>query len=70
MEKIIMYSTGCPKCKVLEAKLNKTEASYTICTDTKIMTEKGINHLPALEYNGKIYGFSDAVKLINGGEFN
>lgn len=67
---IIMYSTGCPKCKVLETKLNQKNISFTECRDIEIMRNKGIDKLPVLEVNGNLYGFKDAVELINRGEIN
>lgn len=60
-----MYSTHCPQCKVLEMKLNKANIEYTICDDTDKMTEIGLKAAPALEVNGEILGFADAVKWVN-----
>jgi hypothetical protein len=34
------------------------------------MQSKGIEKLPVLEVNGNLYGFKDAVELINRGEIN
>lgn len=62
---IILYSTGCPKCKVLKAKLDKKNVKYDICEDTDIMLNKNIANLPALEVNDEIYDFAKAVKWAN-----
>ena len=63
--KIIFYTTGCPKCEVLKKKLSSKNLSYEICEDTNIMLEKGLSSAPALEVNGKIYNFKEAIKFIN-----
>lgn len=62
---MIFYTTHCPKCKVLEIKMKQKGISYTENEDVQYMLSKGIQSAPAIEYNGKIYLFSDAVKLIN-----
>ena len=67
---MILYSTGCPKCQVLIKKLDKANISYEICTDQKIMQEKKLLSVPALEINNAIYNFKEAVDLINRGELN
>ena len=30
---VVLYSTGCPKCKVLEKKLNADKIEYSISDD-------------------------------------
>ena len=67
---ITMYSTGCPKCKILETKLNQKNINFTECRDVETMRNKGIDKLPVLEVNGNLYNFKDAVELINRGEIN
>lgn len=62
---LIMYTTGCPKCKVLASKLNAKGVKYETCTDTSIMESKGIETLPVLSVDGELLEFSDAVKWVN-----
>jgi glutaredoxin len=62
---LIMYTTGCPKCKVLASKLNAKGVEYETCTDTSVMESKGIETLPVLSVDGKLLEFSDAVKWVN-----
>lgn len=45
---IILYSTHCPKCTVLEKKLIKANLNFTVCDDEKIMEEHGFTSLPML----------------------
>ena len=58
---IVLYSTGCPKCKVLEAKLNAKGIQYSTVTDVDLMIAKGLNLMPVLEVNGQLLDFALAV---------
>ncbi len=61
-----LYSTNCPKCKVLETKMQKKNIEYTTCTDMDEMLAHGIKSAPALELdNNQILNFSDAVRWVN-----
>ena len=63
---ITLYSTGCPKCKVLETKLNNKNIEFNVNTDVDEMLQQGIKGAPALKLNdGKIMNFTDAVKWVN-----
>lgn len=63
---IKLYSTNCPKCKVLESKLQKKNIEYSTCTDMDEMLSHGIKSAPALELEDKtILNFSDAVRWVN-----
>lgn len=61
---IILYSTGCPKCNVLEAKLNSKSIKYEVCRDIEAMQSKGMMTAPNLEVDGKLMGFGDAIKWV------
>lgn len=63
---IKLYHTNCPKCKVLEAKLNQKKIKYEEITDTELMMTKGFMEVPKLELNdGTILSFNDAIKWVN-----
>lgn len=62
---VVLYSTGCPKCKVLKAKLDSKEISYDIISDTSVMINKGIETVPVLEVDGNVMDFKTAVDWIN-----
>lgn len=62
---IILYSTHCPKCKILEKKLDNAKIQYEICDDRELMAEKGFDFMPVLEVDGQTMGFSEAVKWVN-----
>lgn len=62
----ILYSTGCPKCKVLIKKLESAKIEYTIIDDRQAMIDKGFATVPMLEVNnGTIMDFKSAVDWIN-----
>ena len=61
---IKIYSTGCPKCKVLIKKLNEKNIKYEECNDKEIMKAKGIQFLPVLEINGDLLDFKQATEWI------
>ena len=63
---VVFYSTHCPKCKVLEAKLKQKGIVYEEINDTTIMQEKGFEFMPVLEVNNKVYSFKEAVDWIGG----
>ena len=48
-DKIVLYTIGCPNCKVLERKLNSKNVPYETVTDVEIMRNKGIQSAPVLE---------------------
>lgn len=58
---IILYSTNCPKCKVIETKLNQLGIQYNINTDLNIMKQKGLSSAPYLELeDGTLLNFMEA----------
>lgn len=64
---ITLYTVDCPKCKVLEKKLNNANISFEVCKDTKLMAERNISKLPMLEVDGEMLTFKEAVDMINKG---
>lgn len=64
MEKVILYSTHCPRCKVIEIKLKQKHIDYEECNDVKVMKEKGFEMAPQLEVDGVVMDFKVAMKWI------
>lgn len=63
---ITLYSTNCPKCKVLETKLKNKNIEYTTCTDVDEMKAHGIKAAPTLQLeDNTILNFTDAVRWVN-----
>ena len=65
MANIILYTTHCPKCNVLESKLNSKNIAHSVFDDTQSMIEMGIKQSPVLSIDGIYYDFVDAVKWVN-----
>lgn len=63
--KVILYTTHCPKCMVLEKKLKSKNIEYTENTDTDLMISKGFLSTPILEVDGNIMDFKAANTWIN-----
>lgn len=63
--KVILYTTHCPKCKVLTAKLKAKGVDYEEVTDVDVMRDKGFMSAPMLEVDGKIMTFVEAIKWVN-----
>lgn len=61
---VILFSTGCPKCKVLTSKLKQKNISYIENNDVELMQEKGFVTVPKLEVDGVVYDFKEAVEWI------
>jgi glutaredoxin len=68
--KVILYSTGCPKCKILTQKLNNKNIKYDVVDDVDIMLSKGFETVPMLEVDGNVLDFMNANKWINEREGN
>ncbi|MBQ6359568.1 MAG: hypothetical protein IJJ25_00260 [Lachnospiraceae bacterium] len=62
---IVLYSTGCPKCNVLETKLNNKNIKFDVVTDEEVMQNKGFMSLPMLEVNGEELDFMQALRWTN-----
>ncbi len=61
----ILYSTDCPKCKILEGVLKNKGVEYEVVKDQDLMIEKGFMSAPMFEMDGKIMSFSEAIKFFN-----
>ena len=63
---IILYTTDCPKCIILEQKLEEKNIEYIKFTDVKEMVKKGFRSAPILEVDGKVMTFLEAINWIKG----
>lgn len=63
---IILYSTNCPKCVVLEKKLQAKNIPYVKNQNVKEMSLLGVKTVPMLKVgDGPLLDFTEAVKQIN-----
>lgn len=61
---VVLYSTHCPKCKILETKLKQKNIPYEEVNDVDVMLSKGFSTAPMLEVDNVVYGFKDAADWI------
>lgn len=61
---ITLYSTGCPKCQVLEKRLKKNNLDFTISDDVDFLIEKGFQSAPILGVGTLLFDFNSAMKLL------
>lgn len=62
---ITLYSTGCPKCKVLKKKLEEKGIKYTENNSVDEMLSLGISQVPVLSVNNELLDFSTANNWVN-----
>lgn len=62
---VVLYSIDCPKCKILEKKLDQAGIQYDVCKDRGIMEQKGFDFMPVLDVDGQIMDFGEAAKWVN-----
>lgn len=63
---ITVYSTGCPKCKILEKKLGEKGIEYEINNNTDEMFLLGLEFLPVMKVDNELLDFKQSVDWING----
>ena len=64
--KIVLYTTGCPKCKVLEKKLELKNIQYDIITNEEEIRDTGFLSLPILNVDNNFMPFTEAISWVNG----
>ena len=64
---IKFYSTNCPRCHVLQKKLDSKNIQYEIHTNREEMISLGLVNAPALKLeDGRLLDFGEAIKWIGG----
>ena len=62
---VTLYSTHCPRCRVLETKLTQKNIEFNVVTDINKMESLGIQSVPILVVNDKLLSFTDAIAWVN-----
>lgn len=62
---VVLYTTGCPRCRVLKTKLDQKGIEYTENNSVDAMVSMGINEVPVLKIGDKLLGFSEAIEWVN-----
>lgn len=68
--RIILYSNDCPKCKVLENKLDTLKIHHIKIKKIEEIRKKGFLFVPILEVDGNIMNFSQAINWLTTQNFN
>ena len=65
LSNITLFTTDCPKCRVLEHKLNAQGIQYTAEHDVQEILDKGYKTAPILKVDGEYMDFPTANKWLN-----
>lgn len=62
---VILYTTHCPQCRMLEKRLEDSGIQYTEKTDVQEMIDKGFTNVPVLVVDGKAMQVREAVAWVD-----
>ena len=65
MKDIVLFSSDCPKCKVLKQKLDNKKIKYEVSEDFDELITQNLQAVPVLKVNGEYYQFGEAIKVVN-----
>lgn len=67
--KFVLYSTDCPRCKVLEKKLGQKNISFTTNKNLEeileVASKAGLASAPLLKVDEQVMGFEQANQFLN-----
>lgn len=58
---VVLYSTGCPRCRMLHKLLELNDIKHEIISDISVIESKGFMEVPMLEVDGKILNYKQAM---------
>lgn len=64
MEKIILYTTHCPMCLMLERKLKEKNINYTEISDIEEIKKANIKNVPVLKIGEELMDSYNAMQWI------
>ena len=62
---VILYTTHCSQCRMLEKRLEDSGIQYTEKTDIQEMIDKGFTNVPVLVVDGKAMQVREAVAWVD-----
>ena len=65
MKNATLYTTDCPKCRLLKKKLDQKKVKYNEVTDVQEMISKGFKSVPILEIDGENFSYEEAVAYLD-----
>ena len=63
---ITLYTTDCPKCKILEKKLDAKNITYKKVTNIEEIIMTGFLSSPILKVDDKFMPFTESIYWVNG----
>lgn len=63
-DKIILYTTDCPRCKLLERHLDEKKIPYEKSDDIELLLENGFRTVPVLCVNNEFLDFPKALNWV------
>lgn len=61
---VTLFSTNCPKCRVLEQKLNQKNIAFNISDNIQEVIDQGFMTAPVLKVDEQYYDFKQAIDWI------
>lgn len=65
MKNATLYTTDCPKCRLLKKKLDQKKVKYNEVTDVQEMISKGFKSVPVFEVDGENFSYEEAVAYLD-----
>lgn len=62
---VTLYSTGCPRCKILHQKLDAANIEYSVSDNIDDIVSQGFMSVPVLKVDNNYMDFGQAVKWVN-----
>lgn len=62
---IVLYTTHCPACKILETKLKSKGVAYEVNESEEAIRDLGYTSAPLLQVDGEVMEFATAVQYVN-----
>ena len=63
--KLILYSTNCPKCNVVHKKLTHAGLDFEVTNNIEELINMGITAAPVLKVDDEYLNFMEAVNWVN-----
>lgn len=65
---VVLYTTGCPRCKILKKKLDEAGIEYTENNNIDEMLSLGISEVPVLKVNGEFLNYNSSIEWLSNRE--
>lgn len=63
-ESVVLYTTGCPRCKTLEKRLNDAGVKFVKNTSVDEMLSLGLTNVPVLRAEGWMLDYKAAMDWV------